>query len=104
MQLALNELKESSIQAKTIKDFNSLAFNYLNPTNSTFSKAIITFIFACFIDLTTFLIPFFMNRKTKNILFIKSKKDIEAMKVPAEIMKEVLKEVRMKKNLMLILS
>ena len=72
----LNELKESSIQAKTIKDFNSLAFNYLNPTNSTFSKAIITFIFACFIDLTTFLIPFFMNRKTKNILFIKSKKDI----------------------------
>ena len=72
----LNELKEVSSKAKTIKDFNSLAFSYLLPNNALFSKAFITFIFACFIDLTTFLIPFFMNRKPKNILFIKSKKDI----------------------------
>ena len=35
------------------------------------------------------------------MIYIKSKKDIEAMKVPAEIMKEVLKEIEKKLNQLL---
>ena len=37
----LKDLKESSLKAKTIKDFNLLAYGYLNPSNPLFSKAII---------------------------------------------------------------
>ena len=70
----LKDLKESSLKAKTIKDFNLLAYGYLNPSNPLFSKAIITFFFAIFIDLTTFLMPYFMNKKDKNVLFMNKKK------------------------------
>lgn len=72
----LKDLKESSIKAKTIKDFNLLAYGYLNPSNPLFSKAIITFFFAIFIDLTTFLMPYFMNKKDKNVLFMNKKQTL----------------------------
>lgn len=70
----LQELKDASLKAKTIEDFNILAYGYLNPTNSLFSKAIITFFFAIFIDLTTFLMPYFMNKRNINVLFMNKKK------------------------------
>lgn len=73
-QEKLIALKESSLKAKKIQDFNILAYSYLNPSHSLFSKAIITFIFAIFIDTTTFLMPYFMNERHKNVLFMNKKK------------------------------
>lgn len=69
----LKDLKDASLKAKTIQDFNILAYGYLVPSNPLFSKAIVTFFFAIFIDLTTFLMPYFMNKKDKNVLFMNKK-------------------------------
>lgn len=85
-QSKIIKLKQASIQAKTIQDFNALAFGYLNPVHPLFSKAIITFVFALFIDITTFLIPYFMDRSKKSFLYMNKKKEMNEEEILTQLL------------------
>lgn len=71
----LNEVQSASQKAKNIQDFHLLALSYLNPSNYLFFKAVMTFLFAAFIDLTTFFMPYLMEKRKRNILYMNCKKE-----------------------------
>lgn len=70
------ETMKLSEKALHFEDINLVALARLHPSHKGFPTAVFLLILAIFVDGTTVLMPFFMNKTKKTILYAKKRKDL----------------------------
>lgn len=70
------ETMKLSEKALHFEDINLVALARLHPSHKDFPTAVFLLILAIFVDGTTVLMPFFMNKTKKTILYAKKRKDL----------------------------